>query len=75
MYDGVVLYISQSLTSVLGFPKDMWIGRSFIDFVHVKDRDTFCVQISDDVALPIADHMGRHKSKCTTAPPLSWYRK
>ena len=38
MHDGVVLYTTPSITSSLGFPRDMWLGRSFIDFVHPKDR-------------------------------------
>lgn len=36
MHDGVVMYATSSLTTTLGFPKDMWIGRSFIDFVHPR---------------------------------------
>lgn len=36
MYDGVVLYTTPSLTAVLGFPKDMWIGRSF--GLHTPER-------------------------------------
>ncbi|GJQ70192.1 per [Trypoxylus dichotomus] len=61
MYDGVVLYTTPSLTSVLGFPKDMWLGRSFIDFVHPKDRETFSAQITTGVALPLTDSMGKCK--------------
>lgn len=38
MQDGVVLYTTPSITNSLGFPRDMWLGRSFIDFVHPKDR-------------------------------------
>lgn len=61
MYDGVVLYTTPSLTSVLGFPKDMWLGRSFIDFVHPKDREMFSSQIATGVALPLVDSMGKCK--------------
>lgn len=50
MHDGVVMYTATSLTATLGFPKDMWIGRSFIDFVHPRDRETFASQISDVIA-------------------------
>jgi PAS fold len=44
MHDGVVVYTTPSITNSLGFPRDMWLGRSFIDFVHPKDRCglTFC---------------------------------
>lgn len=30
MHDGVVLYTTPSITASLGFPRDMWLGRSFI---------------------------------------------
>ncbi|XP_026727838.1 period circadian protein isoform X4 [Trichoplusia ni] len=52
MHDGVVMYTTSSLTSTLGFPKDMWIGRSFIDFVHPRDRSTFASQITNGLAVP-----------------------
>jgi PAS fold len=52
MHDGVVMYTTASLTEVLGFPKDMWLGRSFIDFVHPKDRISFASHITSGVAAP-----------------------
>ncbi|XP_048004651.1 period circadian protein isoform X2 [Leguminivora glycinivorella] len=52
MHDGVVLYMSSTLTATLDFPKDMWIGRSFIDFVHPLDHNTFASQITDGLAVP-----------------------
>lgn len=52
MYDGMVLYTTPNLTTLLGFPKDMWLGRSFIDFVHPKDRETFSNQITTKIVLP-----------------------
>ncbi|XP_035429380.2 period circadian protein isoform X7 [Spodoptera frugiperda] len=52
MHDGVVMYATSSLTTTLGFPKDMWIGRSFIDFVHPRDRNTFASQITNGLAVP-----------------------
>ncbi|XP_063903185.1 period circadian protein isoform X3 [Zophobas morio] len=61
MYDGVVLYTTPSLTTVLGFPKDMWLGRSFIDFVHPKDRETFSSQVTTGIALPLVDSQGKYK--------------
>lgn len=54
MYDGIVLFTSPTITESLGFPKDMWLGRSFIDFVHPKDRHTFASQISSGV--PFAEN-------------------
>lgn len=61
MYDGVVLYTTPSLTSALGFPKDMWLGRSFIDFVHPKDRETFSSQITTGIAVPLVDSNAKYK--------------
>lgn len=55
MLDGVVLFTTPSITRSLGFPKDMWLGRSFIDFVHPKDRATFASQITSKVVLPLGD--------------------
>ncbi|XP_045509688.1 period circadian protein-like isoform X2 [Colias croceus] len=52
MQDGVVMYTTSSLTNTLGFPKDMWIGRSFIDFVHPRDRNTFASLITNGLAAP-----------------------
>ncbi|XP_038216692.1 period circadian protein isoform X2 [Zerene cesonia] len=52
MQDGIVMYTTSSLTNTLGFPKDMWIGRSFIDFVHARDRNTFASLITNGLAAP-----------------------
>lgn len=49
MLDGVVLFTTPTITESLGFPRDMWLGRSFIDFVHPKDRHTFASQTSSGV--------------------------
>lgn len=51
MHDGIVLYTTPSITDVLGFPRDMWLGRSFIDFVHTKDRATFASQITTGIPI------------------------
>lgn len=55
MHDGVVLFTTPSITSSLGFPSDMWLGRSFIDFVHPKDRTTFASQITSKVVVPLGE--------------------
>lgn len=52
MQDGVVLYTTPSITETLGYPRDMWLGKSFINFVHPKDRSTFASQIT--TGIPIA---------------------
>lgn len=65
MLDGVVLFTTPSITRSLGFPKDMWLGRSFIDFVHPKDRATFASQITSKVVLPLGESKGgaNHKDQ------------
>lgn len=55
MHDGIVLFTTPTITDSLGFPRDMWLGRSFIDFVHPKDRSTFASQITSGVVLPFSD--------------------
>ncbi|GAB0092306.1 Period circadian protein [Sergentomyia squamirostris] len=55
MHDGVVLFTTPSITDSLGFPRDMWLGRSFVDFVHPKDRATFASQITSGVAVPFSE--------------------
>lgn len=49
MHDGVVLFTSPTVTNSLGFPKDMWLGRTFMDFMHQKDRDTFTAHIKESL--------------------------
>lgn len=55
MHDGIVLYTTPTITDSLGFPRDMWLGRSFIDFIHPKDRTTFASQIRSGVTIPFPD--------------------
>lgn len=75
MYDGVVLYTTPSLTAVLGFPKDMWLGRSFIDFVHPKDRETFSSQVTTGIALPLVDSQGTYKGTKLRIPCTEVYSR
>lgn len=65
MHDGVVLYTTPSLTAVLGFPKDMWLGRSFIEFIHQKDREVFASQITNGLAVPLVDNDKKSKGLYT----------
>ena len=53
MNNGMVVHTTPSLSTVLCYPKDMWIGRSLIDFVHPKDRDYFISQVTDNVNINI----------------------
>nr|KAF7432381.1 hypothetical protein H0235_005305 [Vespula pensylvanica] len=55
MHDGLVLYTTPSICTALGYPKDTWIGRSFIDYVHSKDKTTLADQITSGIASPQED--------------------
>lgn len=57
MHDGVVMYTTSSLTSSLGFPKDIWIGRSFMNFIHPKDCNTFASHILGLISPKIVNDM------------------
>ncbi|XP_042864690.1 period circadian protein-like isoform X3 [Penaeus japonicus] len=50
--DGTVLHLSPAVTDVLGFPKDMLIGQSFIDFVYPKDSINFSSKIIHGLNMP-----------------------
>ncbi|XP_070530422.1 period circadian regulator isoform X3 [Cardiocondyla obscurior] len=52
MHDGLVLYTTPSIYYALGYSKDAWVGRSFIDYVHPKDRTTLADQITNGIASP-----------------------
>ena len=45
MNTGLVVHTTPNLTAVLGYPRDMWIGLSLMDFVHSKDREYFITQV------------------------------
>ncbi|XP_014613255.1 PREDICTED: period circadian protein isoform X2 [Polistes canadensis] len=47
MHDGLVLYITPSICTALGYSKDAWIGRSFINYVHSNDKTTLADQIKN----------------------------
>ncbi|KAK4020172.1 period circadian protein [Daphnia magna] len=46
LQDGIVVYVTPSLTEKLGYPVEMWCGRSLLDFIHPKDRLAFTNQIT-----------------------------
>ncbi|KAL6261017.1 hypothetical protein P5V15_008543 [Pogonomyrmex californicus] len=52
MHDGLVLYTTPTICTALGYLKDAWIGRSFIDYVHPKDKTTLADQITSGIASP-----------------------
>jgi len=51
LHDGMVMQTTPTLSDILGYPKDMWIGRSFMDFVHPKDKAIFIAQVTENVNL------------------------
>ncbi|XP_034231986.1 period circadian protein isoform X3 [Thrips palmi] len=53
MSDGIVKHTSTGIVDVLGFPIDMWVGRSITDFVQSKDRAAFASHITSGVASPL----------------------
>ena len=73
MHDGIVLYTTPSI-NVLGFPRDMWLGRSFIDFVHPKDRATFASQITTGIPIAESRNSGLKDVRSTFCVMLRRYR-
>lgn len=55
LHDGLVRQTTTSLTNILGYPKDMWVARSFIDFVHPQDKETFISQVTENICLTLRD--------------------
>ncbi|XP_015432079.1 PREDICTED: period circadian protein [Dufourea novaeangliae] len=55
MHDGLVLYTTPSICTALAYPKDAWIGRSFIDYVHPRDKTTLADQITSGIISPQED--------------------
>ena len=51
------MYTTDTISPILGYPRDMWVGRSFIDFVHPKDRNTFTEQIAAGISQPFGDQL------------------
>ncbi|XP_057342123.1 period circadian protein isoform X2 [Microplitis mediator] len=49
--DGLILYSSSSLQTALGYPKNSWLGCSFIDFIHPNNRKLFMDKLSDGIFL------------------------
>jgi len=45
--DGMVVHVTDSITQVLGYPKDFWPGQMFMNFIHTKDLIIFNNQLTD----------------------------
>lgn len=41
MANGLIINISNSIHKSMGYSKEMWKDRAFIDFIHPNDRITF----------------------------------
>lgn len=41
MNNGFVVNTSDNIYQSMGYPKNMWQERSFIDFIHPEDRKSF----------------------------------
>lgn len=52
MHDGLIVNTSNSIHKSMGYPKDMWQGRSFIDFIHSKDRISFISHVTSVLTDP-----------------------
>lgn len=38
MNDGLVLFVTSDMSKILGYSSENWIGNSFIEIIHPKDR-------------------------------------
>ena len=83
MEDGLVVYITEEISQILGYPKDMWMGRSFMDLVHPKDKMAFASQFtfSGGITFPTGGDLnlgqkGKHWfSSLVFLGSLSWFNK
>ncbi|XP_034940771.1 period circadian protein isoform X3 [Chelonus insularis] len=65
LHDGLVVQSTASLQTALGYPKDDWLGCSFIDFIHLKDRPTFAEKLADGIVLSFKNRR-KGLNKCQT---------
>lgn len=52
MSNGHVINTSNSIQKNMGYPSDKWHGRSFVDFIHPKDRVSFMSYVTSILADP-----------------------
>lgn len=52
MNDGLIINTSNSIQKSMGYPKYMWQGRSFIDFIHPKDHISFISYVTSVLTDP-----------------------
>ncbi|XP_037512388.1 period circadian protein-like isoform X2 [Rhipicephalus sanguineus] len=46
LQDGTIIYVSGSITSHLGYSKDMLLGQCIMNFLYPRDRITFANHLS-----------------------------
>ncbi|XP_043289198.1 period circadian protein isoform X2 [Venturia canescens] len=56
MKKGLVVDVTPSLSTILGHTRESWINRSFIEFVHPKDKQAFADHLAKNISLPYEDH-------------------
>merc|ERR1712130_1050950 len=49
--DGLVQHTTNFCSNEMGYPTDMWIGRSILDFIHIEDRDLFSSFVTENIHL------------------------
>lgn len=52
MNNGLIINTSNSIHKSMGYPKYMWQGRSFIDYIHPKDRISFTSYVTSVLTDP-----------------------
>jgi len=60
--DGVVKHTTKSFSQAVGYPKDMWIGRNIVDFIHPEDQQRFSSHVAENLHMEIVD--GTKQSFC-----------
>lgn len=52
MNNGIVVNTSNNIYQSMGYPKNLWQGRSFIDFIHPEDRESFISYVTSVLTDP-----------------------
>lgn len=50
--NGIIFYASPSVTKVLGYPLEEYVGRHFMDLTHPDDKDRLNRRLNDIIAVP-----------------------
>lgn len=49
--DGLVQHTTHFCSTEMGFPENMWVGRSILDFIHIEDRESFSSHVTENIHL------------------------